>query len=575
MPSSPRVLARGLAFAHGGGPPLFTSVDLDLGPGVHAVVGPNGAGKTTLLRLLAGELEPTAGALRREPAELRAHRLRQTLDAPTEEVERLAACWDGEACRLRARLALDDGGPFRWPTLSPGERQRWQLAAALHGHDDGLLVLDEPTNHLDATGREALRGLLGEARGLVLLVSHDRALVDALASHTLWVEAGRVRCFAGGYAAASEQRAAEREASRRERSARRRELTRLGRERAARRERAAGAARAISTRTRSKGVRDSDARSAPRKGRAVDAAATHARAAGQLDARVRRAEEALASAPLERVLGGPITLEGRRAAGRFALRASVGPLAVGARLLLPRRPFVVARDARVHLAGPNGAGKSTLLRALATRWDGPAEGLLHLPQDLDEPARRAALADTLALPADARGEVLGLLAALGVDPKAVLKTPLPSPGEARKLLLAGALHRPTRLLLLDEPEGHLDAPSRERLEDALEAFPGALVLVSHDDCLAERTCDTRWWLEGGALREETRTGGPATTTGEAMADGDRTHTRIASARRRGSLGRAGADRSGGLARIARAGWRGPLMRAGAEHGRALMQAVTR
>jgi ATPase subunit of ABC transporter with duplicated ATPase domains len=105
-------------------------------------------------------------------------------------------------------------------------------------------------------------------------------------------------------------------------------------------------------------------------------------------------------------------------------------------------------------------------------------------------------------PADARGRTLSLVAALGVDPDRLLASARPSPGEARKLALALALGREAWLLALDEPENHLDLPSIERLEAALAAYGGALVLVSHDAALAARVCTTRWRIVDYALAVE-------------------------------------------------------------------------
>ena len=121
---------------------------------------------------------------------------------------------------------------------------------------------------------------------------------------------------------------------------------------------------------------------------------------------------------------------------------------------------------------------------------------LVLPQELDEPATEALVHSLHALPPTRRGQVLQGVAALGVQPAQLLHTPRPSPGEARKLALALALAGPAQLLVLDEPTHHLDLPARLRLQRALSAWPGALVLVTHDETLGRAVTRLCWQLDG-------------------------------------------------------------------------------
>jgi ATPase subunit of ABC transporter with duplicated ATPase domains len=152
--------------------------------------------------------------------------------------------------------------------------------------------------------------------------------------------------------------------------------------------------------------------------------------------------------------------------------------------------------------GDNGSGKSTLLGALLAACTLPRERVLYLPQDLSAAERRALLTEVRRQPTETRGRSLSLIAALGVDPDWLLASAEPSPGEARKLALALALSRNAWLLVLDEPENHLDLPSIERLEAALRDYPGALVLVSHDDTLAAKLTTRTWQISDGTLRTE-------------------------------------------------------------------------
>ena len=124
--------------------------------------------------------------------------------------------------------------------------------------------------------------------------------------------------------------------------------------------------------------------------------------------------------------------------------------------------------------------------------------MAELPQELEDPL--AEVARIAALPAELRGRVLGTVALLGVDPERVLVTAEPSPDEVRKLALARGLASEASVLVLDEPTNHLDLPSIERLQAALEAFPGALLLVTHDDLLAGSVTQTTWRLLGGRVK---------------------------------------------------------------------------
>jgi ATPase subunit of ABC transporter with duplicated ATPase domains len=463
---SSHLRATRVSFAHSDLVPLIAEATFHLERGFTGLVGANGAGKTTLLRLLARELVPDEGEVRGPLPVL----CPQRVDEEDDHVRALRARDDRDAHRLTAGL---DRKP--WALLSPGMRKRWQLAGALAREPEALL-LDEPTNHLDAEGRAQLIRALESYDGVCVLVSHDRELLSALATSVLRVERGTVQHWALSF---DEARAAWEEESEAER--RRYDEARDG-ERA--RKRALNALRVEhekanaqrSARARMRDKNDNDGRGSLAIGKAAMAEARLGRSVAAARKKLENAGEELPDKPLPS-LGRSLFVGFEPSRSSILARLDDGR--------------VIRRDDRIRIAGPNGAGKTTLLRTIHI------ERALVLPQELEQGEIEALMEQARSLEREARGRVMSLVAALGVEPSKLLASAAPSPGEARKLALAIGLGAHAPALVLDEPTNHLDLPAIERLEEALARYPGALVLVTHDERLAGKTTTTRWEVSHG------------------------------------------------------------------------------
>ena len=508
---------RGVSYAHTPAAVVLDRVDLDLAAPDPAaprrfvgVVGANGAGKSTLLRLLAGDLVATSGHLDVQAA-VPPRLVAQDVGDLTDDVRAFAWRWDGSAERLRRRLDLDpddlDPATGRgWTALSPGQRKRWQVAAALAEAPD-VLLLDEPTNHLDGDARDLLLDVLAEFAGLGLIVSHDRAVLERLTGRTLRLHDAALELHAGSYVEASARwrtaEAAERDAHDRARREVRREQRILAEVRRDRH----SAEVAPRRQRRLAGASQPDAREAGRKFAQRKAEAALARRVTQMNARVGRAQQAADTFELRRELGGDVGFR-HVDTGRRVLATVRGDVVhAGGEVWLREVDVALHRGERVRVAGPNGAGKSTLIDAVLGALAATTERVGVLPQEVLDPA--ATVAEVARLDPAERGRVLGTLATLGVDPERLLVTDAPSPGEARKLALARFLSGMASVLVLDEPTNHLDLPSIERLEAALRDWPGALLLVTHDDALADAVTSSRWDVGDGTVVVTAVPHGPA------------------------------------------------------------------
>ena len=507
---------------------VLRDVTWEIKPGDRiGLVGVNGAGKSTQMRLIAGHEEPTSGSVVRQ-GEPRIAFLQQEFDVDLDRSVRqeLFQAFGEAATVLNRQREVEEAMGSEKASEDPdhldklihelGQLQNrfealhgyeldaridkllptigfttesaeclvrdysggWQMRIALGKillQDPDLLLLDEPTNHLDVETIQWLEGYLQEQTAALVVISHDRTFLDRVCNQIVSTERGISRSYLGNYTAHLEQKQLEREATQAAFDRQQKEIA---------------SQQAYIDRFRASATRSTQAKSREK----------------QLD------KVELVDAPIESVAGPsfrfpPAPRSGAQVAVMEDLTHSYGD-----QILFLGAELEVERGDRIAFVGPNGAGKSTLLR-LIMGMESPDEGSARLGEhnviarDFEQNQAEAldlgkTVIDTMfeAVPDWTQTQVRSLLGSFCFSNDTVFKeVGKLSGGEKARLALALMLLTPCNLLVLDEPTNHLDIPAKQMLEDALCAYEGAALLVSHDRYFISRVANRIVELRDGEL----------------------------------------------------------------------------
>lgn len=467
-----------------GGTPLFSDLSLVVHAGDRvALVGRNGSGKSTLMKMMAGEVAPDHGT-RAVPADVHVARLSQVPDLAGHRTlgdfaaARLAPGEEYRVDVIAEELKFDPATAVA--NASGGEIRRAALAALLAEAPD-LMLLDEPTNHLDIAAIEWLEERLAATRTAFVLVSHDRALLEATTNAVLWLDRGRLRLRTAGFRGFEDWR----------------EAIWAEEERAGHK---------LDRRIRAEAKWAVEGISARRR-----------RNMG----RVRRLQQLRAerAAMIRRAGTAALGFDGGPLSGRRVIEARGLSLQFGDRPILRDFSLRVLRGDRIAIIGPNGVGKTTLLNVLLGRM-APDRGEVTLGTNLEIAVfdqNRAALDPEASLWSNltldpmlavsgasdqvmVRGRprhVVGYLRDFLFDEaQARMPAGALSGGEQARLLLARLMARPANLLVLDEPTNDLDIETLDLLQDVLGDFDGTVLFTSHDRDFIDRVATTVVAFEG-------------------------------------------------------------------------------
>jgi len=468
---------------------VLSDVSMTFSHGWTGIVGNNGTGKTTLLRIVSGALGGFEGNLNPDPSSYGGVYCAQPTEYLPDNAKDFALDYSADAVRLRSILDVDEDWIWRFDTLSHGERKRLQIAVALW-QNPAVLALDEPTNHIDAATREQLVRALKHYDGVGLLVSHDRAFLDALVFQCLFFEDGKIVMRPGSYSEARSQSELERKTIIDERKSAKASLRQISGEKARRAEVATRADAKSSKRHTN--PKDHSAKAQIDLARLTGQDGKAGKLSVQMDTKLKAAEKRLASAHVAKRYEGDIWVDGAPAKRGVLVTLPEGSISMGERLLHHPTLYVGNTD-HIGLSGQNGAGKSTLVNAIMTALPNDVRShTLYIPQELTISEGREVLEELRGLGKDEQGRVLSAVAQLNSPPTRILSGDNLSPGELRKVMLAMGIVRSPYLIVMDEPTNHLDIHSTEALERVLSDCPCALILVSHDTQFLSALTEASW-----------------------------------------------------------------------------------
>ncbi|MTD31279.1 ribosomal protection-like ABC-F family protein [Planomicrobium sp. YIM 101495] len=467
---------------------LFGTGHLQVKEGeVIGIIGKNGAGKSLLLQMIGGRIAPDAGELD--------WKQEMKLEFVEQEREHYEST---ETTDKERELLAKFGVPMKkYRQLSGGEKLKMRLARGFASRAP-LLLLDEPSNHLDDRSLDLLIELLRGYEGSILLVSHDRSLLDRAATKIWAFEDGAVSQLEGNYSAYIAHREAERKAQQHAYEQQQKKIKRVEGQ------------LANLTAWSEKGHRDSTKQEGAKE--------YHRKKLKRLDKQVKskrkKLEQELEAARVDAVkpeyeVEFSLPESGKR--GKRLLEVKGVKKSFASETLFEGVNVTMQTGEKVALLGPNGSGKTTFLKMLlgleapeaGEIWISPSASIGYLTQEvfdlpLDQTLAQFFYRETY----EQRAEVQNLMHHLGFHAgqweEALMHL---SMGERVKCKLMQYILEAKDLLILDEPTNHLDLPSREQLEETLAQYSGAVLVVSHDRYFVDKTTEKVWMIENREIRE--------------------------------------------------------------------------
>lgn len=484
-----------------GGRPLLTNVTMSFkSKELVGLIGSNGAGKTTVANILAGEIEYDGGSIEFPTESIKVGYLRQSVEYTARKFQTMVESRSEEGLfALTSRLGMEKlpaWGEKRFECLSGGERIKLALAYVWSSKPD-VLILDEPTNHLDQAGIDWLIEELTRFEGAAIIISHDRYFLDQTVKRIYEIEQGEAYEYLGNYTSYRAQKEEKRRIQQHKYEAQQKESRRIQKQIDQLNN---WSQKAHNQSTKQEGYKE-----------------YYRAKAKKMDIQVKSKKKRLEAELKKHQVAKPIDeadidfqfLSGDKH-GKRILEARNIKKHYGEHILFEKGHFYLKHGEKIALTGANGTGKTTLIKIILKEesltsgelWVSPSLKVGYLSQDAGNLPLEKKPVDAIGLHTrDAISMANTLLMNLGFK-REYLEEPLGalSLGQRIKVKLTGLLLKGYDLLILDEPTNHLDLASRERLEKTLSAYPGSLLIVSHDRFLAQKLCDKMLHIENGQIR---------------------------------------------------------------------------
>lgn len=468
---------------------LFDKISLKVDTGWSCIVGPNGCGKTTLLKLLCGLLQPDSGNL---GILGKAYYSEQRTDFKPKELDSFFNSTEKSAYKIKELLQIEDNWQFMWNNLSHGERKRCQIAVALF-EEPTILAIDEPSNHLDNKSKKILLNSLKSFRGIGLLVSHDRELMDNLCNRTIFINPPNIVIRKCNYTTAVSEIELENKSRADEYISAKREIKKLKKKVEVQKQKNNRSAKMGSKRNIS--PKDHDAKSKMDLARLTGKDGIEGRKYKKMQNQLTAANNHKNSIDYRKKTELGISFNTEKNARFFPITIPSSEIKLGEEKILKFPELTIQQGDKIGIIGDNGSGKSTFVNYFFDTVNIKSDMVIYIPQEITIEQSQLTLERIKNYKNVEKGQIMTIISRLGSDPKHLLETVLPTPGEVRKIILAEGIMSNPGIIIMDEPTNHMDLPSVECIEDALNECPCSQLLVSHDIQFLKNTASYYWSFE--------------------------------------------------------------------------------